>query len=358
MTGPAARAAAGLTLAGAATAGALHGAATAEPRHTAAEVRERVDTLHHEAEEATERYNGATEAADGAERQLEQLRERAARRTASLNTARNAVGAHATAEYRSGGLSPTVQLALASRPDDFLSRAAVLDRAADRQSGAVQRMRRQLDELARLRGEAAAETEVLRAAQRRAARERGAVQRKLAEAEKLLKTITAEERARLLAAEGHGATEGHGTGQDDGRNGTGRTAGPARADRGAPAPVAPQPVAGRASRALAFAHAQLGKPYGWGATGPAAYDCSGLTQAAWAAAGVQLPRTSYSQVNAGTRVSRSELAPGDLVFYYSGLSHVALYIGDGQIIHAARPGTPVRLAPVDSMPFAAATRPG
>ncbi len=113
----------------------------------------------------------------------------------------------------------------------------------------------------------------------------------------------------------------------------------------------------RAAAAVAFAYAQLGKPYRWGATGPDAFDCSGLTQAAWRAAGVALPRTSYSQVGAGTRIPADRLAPGDLVFYYSGLTHVGLYVGNGQIIHASRPRAPVRLAPVDSMPIAAATRP-
>ncbi len=113
----------------------------------------------------------------------------------------------------------------------------------------------------------------------------------------------------------------------------------------------------RAARAVAFAYAQLGKPYVWGATGPAGYDCSGLTQAAWAAAGVALPRTTYTQIDAGTRVPRDRLAPGDLVFYYAGLSHVALYVGDGLVIHAPRPGDPVGLAPVGGMPFAGAARP-
>ncbi|MGW4165136.1 C40 family peptidase, partial [Streptomyces sp. NPDC004788] len=115
---------------------------------------------------------------------------------------------------------------------------------------------------------------------------------------------------------------------------------------------------GRAAAAIAFAEAQLGKPYVWGATGPSAYDCSGLTQAAWRAAGVSLPRTTYTQINAGRRVSRSELAPGDLVFFYSGISHVGLYIGGGRMIHAPRPGAPVRIAPIDEMPFAGATRVG
>ncbi|MGW3275595.1 C40 family peptidase, partial [Streptomyces kronopolitis] len=117
---------------------------------------------------------------------------------------------------------------------------------------------------------------------------------------------------------------------------------------------APNP---RAARAVSFAYAALGKPYVWGATGPSAYDCSGLTQAAWKSGGVALPRTTYTQISSGPRVDRSQLAPGDLVFFYSGISHVGLYIGDGKMIHAPHPGAPVRIAPIDQMPFAAATRP-
>ncbi|GAA2075233.1 hypothetical protein GCM10009801_29760 [Streptomyces albiaxialis] len=114
----------------------------------------------------------------------------------------------------------------------------------------------------------------------------------------------------------------------------------------------------RATRAVAFARQALGKPYVWGATGPSGYDCSGLTQAAWRAAGISLPRTTYTQINAGKRVSRSQLRPGDLVFFYSSRSHVGIYVGDGRMIHAPRPGRSVRVSPIDQMPFAGATRPG
>ncbi|MFG3252265.1 C40 family peptidase [Streptomyces sp. NPDC048172] len=117
-------------------------------------------------------------------------------------------------------------------------------------------------------------------------------------------------------------------------------------------------VSGRAARAVAFARQALGKPYVWGATGPSGFDCSGLTLAAWKAAGVTLPRTTYTQINAGKRVARSALRPGDLVFFYSSRSHVGLYIGGGRMIHAPRPGASVRVAPIDQMPFAGATRPG
>ncbi|MGD3106879.1 C40 family peptidase [Streptomyces sp. YGL11-2] len=113
----------------------------------------------------------------------------------------------------------------------------------------------------------------------------------------------------------------------------------------------------RAARAVAFAYAALGKPYAWGATGPSAYDCSGLVQAAWKSGSVTLPRTTYTQINAGPRVDRSQLAPGDLVFFHSGISHVGIYVGGGRMIHAPHPGAPVRIAPIDQLPFAGATRP-
>ncbi|MDI2126559.1 NlpC/P60 family protein [Yinghuangia seranimata] len=116
-------------------------------------------------------------------------------------------------------------------------------------------------------------------------------------------------------------------------------------------------VSGKAAAAVAFARAQLGKPYVYGAEGPNAYDCSGLVQAAWKAAGVSLPRVTNDQYAAGHKVSISNLQPGDLVFYYSGISHVGIYIGNGQIIHAPNSRTVVKIASVDSMPIAGATRP-
>ncbi|UGQ12930.1 LysM peptidoglycan-binding domain-containing C40 family peptidase [Yinghuangia sp. ASG 101] len=117
------------------------------------------------------------------------------------------------------------------------------------------------------------------------------------------------------------------------------------------------PASSKAAVAIAFAKAQLGKPYVYGAEGPDAYDCSGLVQAAWKAAGVSIPRVTTDQFAAGKKVSTSALQPGDLVFYYSGISHVGMYLGDGQIIHAPNSRSVVKIVPVDSMPIAGATRP-
>ncbi len=99
--------------------------------------------------------------------------------------------------------------------------------------------------------------------------------------------------------------------------------------------------------AVETAYAQLGDTYVWGGAGPDEFDCSGLTMYAYAAAGVSLPHSSRSQSTMGIPVSRDELQPGDLVFYYSPVSHVAIYVGDGQIIHAYNFGEPVSLDPVD-----------
>ncbi len=141
-------------------------------------------------------------------------------------------------------------------------------------------------------------------------------------------------------------------------------AGPAAA---APAPAAPAPApaaaaaapapapapagggSGAAQVAVQTALAQVGDPYVWGAGGPNAFDCSGLTQYAYAAAGISLPHSSRMQSQMGSAVSRSQLQPGDLIFYYSPVSHVSMYIGNGQMVHASTSGVPVKVVSVDSM---------
>lgn len=125
----------------------------------------------------------------------------------------------------------------------------------------------------------------------------------------------------------------------------------------APAPAPSTSTKGRT--AYAFARTQLGRPYRYGAAGPDAFDCSGLTLTSWRKAGITLPRTSARQFYAGHRVARSDLQVGDLIFYYGPTpSHVGLYAGNGRIIHAPRPGKVVEQVPIGSMPYAGAVRPG
>ncbi|MFF9977739.1 C40 family peptidase [Streptomyces erythrochromogenes] len=334
--GPVRTTAATIALAGAATATAFEGAAQADPRPTPAQIKTEVDRLYEEAEAATERYNGAKEQADEAEKALTGLREEAARKADQLNTARSALGTLAASQYRSGSLGTAVQLALADDPQQYLAQASFISRAGDRNAAGITTVRRKLDEVSKLREQASGRLSDLRTRQDELAAHKAEAEEKLAAAKRLLAKLTAEERAAYEA----------------------QAPGAAAAPSG-PVTAAPPPPAdgSRAARAVAFAYSSIGKPYVWGATGPGSFDCSGLTQAAWRSAGVSLPRTTYTQINAGRRVSRDQLAPGDLVFFYSGITHVGLYVGNGQMIHAPRPGSTVRLAPIDSMPWAGASRP-
>lgn len=114
----------------------------------------------------------------------------------------------------------------------------------------------------------------------------------------------------------------------------------------------------KGAKALAFAKKQLGDRYRYGGTGPNAWDCSGLTRGAWKAAGKKIPRTSQAQARYGKKVKKSKLKKGDLVFFYSGKSHVGIYAGKGKVIHASRPGKPVAYIKMKYMPYAGARRPG
>ncbi|MFF3909136.1 NlpC/P60 family protein [Streptomyces sp. NPDC001848] len=346
LGGGTARTAATIALAGAATATGFDGTGHAAPPLSPAQVKAKVDTLYQEAEAATEKYDGAKEQADEAQKRLNALRDEAARRTDRLNSAREALGSAAAAQYRDGGLDPAVRLLLSSDPGQYLDNAAFAERVDNRQAAAVTRVRDQLREIERLRGAARVELASLTSRQAELRRQKRTINEKLGAARQLLSQLTQGQRAQLAADGGAGRAS-----RSEGRDPLGAVSGAVSA-----ATATAQAPDARAAAAVAYAYAKLGSPYVWGATGPDAFDCSGLVQAAYRSAGISLPRTTYSQIDAGRRVSRSELLPGDLVFFYSGVSHVGIYIGHGQMIHAPNPSAPVRLAPIDEMPFAGATR--
>ncbi|MEV5100641.1 NlpC/P60 family protein [Streptomyces massasporeus] len=337
--GSTARTAATIALAGAATATGFDGTGHAEPQLSPAQVKAKVDELYQEAEVATEKYNGAKEKAEAAGQRLKDLQDQAARKEERLNSARDALGSVAAAQYRAGGLDPAVQLALSDDPDRYLENAEFVERAGNRQSAAVAGVRRQLREIEQLRGAAHIELTSLKSRQTELKRHKKTITGKLGSARQLLSRLGVQERSQL------------GTSSDRASRSTG-----ARDTLAAPGSASAQAPNSRAATAVSYAYQKLGSPYVWGATGPNAFDCSGLVQAAYRAAGVSLPRTTYSQIAAGRRVSRSELLPGDLVFFYAGISHVGIYVGNGRMIHAPNPSAPVRVAPLDEMPFAGATR--
>ncbi|MER5948815.1 NlpC/P60 family protein [Streptomyces sp. NPDC001904] len=338
LSGQTARTAATLALASAAGATAFDGGtAHAEPGLSPAQVRAKVDRLYREAEVATDQYNGAQEDADRARKKVRSLQDEAARREAALNSERQRLGSTAAAQYRTGGIDPSLQLLLSSSPERYLDEASLTDRVGTRQAATISRVRARLRDVEQLRSQADGQISELRTKQKELARQKKTVTHKLGEARDLLDRLSPAERA---------AAQDPASGADRAsRSGAGRTD-----------PTADAAPGSRAAAAIAYARQALGSPYVWGATGPNAFDCSGLTQAAYRAAGVSIPRTTYAQINAGQRVSRSQLQPGDLVFFYSGISHVGLYIGNGEMIHAPNPSAPVRIAPIDQMPFAGAAR--
>ncbi|HEX6233016.1 MAG TPA: NlpC/P60 family protein [Jiangellaceae bacterium] len=325
----------------------------ADPDLTLEEVKEKVDELHHEAEVAAERYHLATDELDDIELRLAKAEENVARQEARLKELTTEIGDFAAATYRSGGIDPTMQMLLADDPDTYLAQAAVID-AYTRQQGeqlqqvAAQRQRLEQDTL--LYDEELARLE---AVQDQLAEEKAVAEDLLAEAQRLLDSLKAEERARL-EAERREAEEAALAAREQAAEQESRSTEREQSSE-------PPPASGKGQVALDFALAQLGDPYVWGGTGPDGWDCSGLTQAAWAAAGVSLPRSSYQQIGVGTRVSWDNLRPGDLLFFYSPISHVGIYAGNGQMVHAVKPGTPVSMVSLDGYyrsNFSGATRPG
>ncbi|MFF3483823.1 NlpC/P60 family protein [Streptomyces sp. NPDC002701] len=348
-------------------------APAAEPNPSMEEVRKKVDDLYQQAGTATEKYNAAKERTTKQRKRVGGLLDDVAKRTEKLNSAREALGTFAAAQYRTGASAPdTASLLLADEPQDYFDQTQLMNRLTARQKQAVDDYATQRAVTTQKRQEASEGLETLTATQSTLKTSKADVQRKLAEARALLSRLTSQDRARLAAIERERQQEARRKADELARQqaadaerrrqeaaaqaprGTGAATGPGTGTGSVPGSVA---TATKAAKALAFARAQIGKPYVWGASGPGSYDCSGLTQAAWKAAGVTLPRTTWDQVETGTTVSVESAQPGDLVFFYDDISHVGIYAGDGMMVHAPRPGAYVREESIFSMPVHGVERP-
>ncbi|MET9149805.1 NlpC/P60 family protein [Streptomyces griseoflavus] len=333
-------------------------APTDDDKPSLEEVEKKVGDLYRQAESATEKYNAAKEKTTKQRKRVDTLLDDVAKRTQKLNDAREELGSFAAAQYRTGaGVPDTATFLLADTPQDVFDQRQVMDRVTGRQKQAVDDYVTQQSETMKKRQEATESLRTLTESQDDLKTAKATVQKKLTDARELMSKLTAEEKARLAAIEKEKQEEAarqaaelarqqaeqqqareEAAQQDGGGPGGTGSSGSATS----PSASAGSSYGTKAEKAIAFARAQIGKPYVWGATGPGSYDCSGLTQAAWKAAGVALPRTTYDQVNAGTTVPVSQARPGDLVFFYDDVTHVGLYIGNGMMIHAPKPGTYVR----------------
>jgi len=290
-------------------------------------VKKKVEKYDHLAEQASERYNDAKVKLAETETRLQALNADLNRQQHVVDVMRQQVATMVVDQYQGDALSTTSQVVLSRNPDKFLDNLNAVSAYNNQRGQVMKDFSTQLDRLKLRKDAVTAEAKRLTALKAQMKAEKAVIDDKAAKAQELLDHLEAEARAKLLAGEWTGD-------------------------------IPDVEASGRAAVAVKFAMAQVGKAYVYGASGPNAYDCSGLTMRAWGAAGVSLPHSSSAQQGSGVRVSENELRPGDLVFYYSPVSHVGMYIGHGMIVNALNPSSGVRVSSLHSMPYSGAVRPG
>jgi cell wall-associated NlpC family hydrolase len=326
---PARLARAALAVAG--VAGVLLSAAPAQAAPgTSAEAGQMVAARAHDLEVVTEQFDEARVTYDRQRAAAEAATAKLQAAAATLGTARQQVRGIARSAWTGSGLTSFQALLTSRSADDFVERVSTLQLVAGHQSGILQTAA----------GANAAAAQAQAGAQQAVAAAK-ATYDKVAAQQADLKKQVAEYQAvydQLSAAEKHAAA-----------GATPERA--SRSERAAPAaPSGPVVASSQAAQiAVDTALAQRGKPYVWAASGPGSFDCSGLTAFAYHAAGIDLPHSSALQSTMGKAVSRADLQPGDLVFFYSPVSHVGIYIGNGQMVHAPTTGDVVKVANLDAM---------
>jgi cell wall-associated NlpC family hydrolase len=302
--------------------------ASAEP--SVGDVAKRVDRLYHEAEVAQERWHDANLQLSEIKHDLAALRADQARQDQRLEAARSEVEDSIVNQYEGQGLSAVGQVVVSEDPGAFLGRLSTMSAYGDLQDQLFDTYATELKALDIRRSATQKRAAEAAAVEKEMAADKKDVDARLADAKSLLADLKEKQRASLVS-----------------RGASPRTVSSIDA-----------PASGSAAVAVRTALAQVGDAYVYGAAGPSAFDCSGLTMYAWGAAGVGLPHSSSAQFGSGPRIAASDLQPGDLVFYYSPISHVGMYIGNGMIVHAAHPGAGVMVSGLYSMPFSGAVRPG
>ncbi|MFG2636965.1 NlpC/P60 family protein [Streptomyces sp. NPDC048362] len=310
------------------------------PERSVSQLLTDLQRLYRQTEQATESYNATAEQLRRQQAEVARLDGELARARLALRGSRTDAGRLARQQYQSsGGLGPYVRVLLAPDPQQALDEGHVIGELSRQRARTMARLtttERRKDVLAREAREALDTQLTLAGRQRRA---RDDVRAGLDEVERLLASLTPAQLAAVSRLEEQGVSEAQ---QRLG------TAGALPEDR---------PASPAGDRAVSYALGQLGKPYQWGARGPAAYDCSGLTSRAWERAGTPIPRTSQEQWRRLERVPLRQLRPGDLVVYFPEATHVAMYVGDGKVVQAPRPGERVQVSPLASYPVLGAVRP-
>ncbi|MFJ3232230.1 NlpC/P60 family protein [Streptomyces sp. NPDC086787] len=303
-------------------------------------VREKLDTLYHDAAVATDAYNAAQEKTEKQSAEIVELAKKIVAGQARLDDLKNRAGAAARAQYRTGGLPPTAQLIFSDNPRQFLDGAGRVLQGQRAAKGLIGEMTRTQEDLKQYATDASDRWDKLEANRKAKAAAQETIKKQISAAEKLESRLEKKQKERLAALEKEAAHQAQTAWLDSGIL---------------------KDINGKASeqgkQSVEFATQQIGKPYEWGAEGPNAFDCSGLTSQAWEKAGRPIPRTSQEQWRQLKHVAVEDMRPGDLIIYFSDASHVAMYVGGGAIIHAPRPGRTVTLAGAGEMPILGVVRP-
>ena len=339
--------------------------AKADPQPTIAQVNDQLNKLYQQAAGADEAYNAAQDAQAKLQQQVDGINHQMAAEQASMEQTKTRLGGLAAAQYRNGGMDPALQLMMQADPSTMLEQSATVVRVQADNAGTLALLAQQKADLAAKAREAAGKMALLDQQTKAAEATKKQYDADVAKAQALLNSLQAQQRQALLAEQARqraaAVAAAQAASQQSSSNSTSSGSGSGSGTSGGGSTtVSIPPVSGRAAAAVAFARAQIGKPYVFGGTGPGAYDCSGLTQAAWKAAGVSIPRTATAQMQGLPAVSGSSAQPVDLVFFYGNSSyvdHVGLYIGGGLVIHAPHPGASVEIVAVSTMPLVSYARP-
>ncbi|MDX3853318.1 C40 family peptidase [Streptomyces sp. AK02-01A] len=304
------------------------------------DIRLEIDGLYQKAAAATDAYNLAEEQAAKQSAEVVSLAEEIVRGQLRIDELKERAGAAARAQYRGGGLPPEAQLMLTDDPQLFLDGAGRIQEAQKATQTLIDELSGAQEDLRTYTADAGTQWQKLEDNRTRKEKAKREITKQIAAAEKLEASLAKDELAQLARLESDAALRAQsawlGSGVLDDIN---------------------RRSSAQGRKAIQFATGQIGKPYVWGAEGPSSYDCSGLTSQAWAAAGRGIPRTSQEQWRLLPRIDIKDMRPGDLIIYHQDASHVGMYIGDGKIVHAPRPGRNVTLAGAGSMRILGVVRP-
>lgn len=279
-------------------------------------------------EQAGQQYDQQEQAYAQLQQKIDELQSEISQQNQQIASLDKTIGLQAAEQYRNGGVSNTLELTLSASPTTYLDKVSSQNEIASQEAKQLKQVAQDQVDLRQEQAMASTLIQQQQQALKAASSAKSEADNATAAAKQLVSSLTPAQQAQMNIGSGGMWTHYSGT---------------------LPVP------GGRAATAVDYVESKLGDPYVYGATGSSEFDCSGLMMAAWAAAGVSLPRTSEEQFAALPEISQSQLQPGDLIFFFpssSGPSHVAMYIGNGMYIQATHPGSTVQWASLNpSSPY-------